>query len=521
LEAVRLGGAFVGVLLAALLACSVAQARQFETVLQDDALVLHRPTQQVERTLRRARALGVDRLRVTAVWQEIAPKGSSRTRPRFIAYRPRQYPAASWAPLDRAVVLARRAGLKVMIDVGFWAPLWASQPRRGQTRGVRNVSPIEFGYFAFAVAKRYDGTFKVGRGRLPRVDTFTVWNEPNHPGFLQPQWQGDVPVAADQYRTLVYAAYPQIKAAQRSSRVLIGGLAPGGDDTGLERRAVPPLAFLRRLACVDEAMQPVRDGGCRNFVRVPADGLAHHPYNLHRLPGVSPGVADWATIADLDALQQTVTGLVESGRLAPGARSIWLTEFGYETNDSVASKPWTPEQQARLLPWAERLAYEAPMVVSFPQFLMADIETKAARAKARAGSARRAPGSWQTGLYTERGGRKPAAVAFRLALDPLLTRTRQGLAAHLFGHVRPARGPALVTVQWQRKGRGWQTARLQPDLGRPAAGEMRTRPDGTFDAWIRLPEGRRPGLQFRLLWRHGGAWHVGQGIAPRHERSLG
>jgi hypothetical protein len=511
----------VGLLVAVLLGGSAAHARQFETVIQDDALVLHRPTRQVERTLRHMRALGVDRLRVTAVWQQIAPMGFSRRRPRFHASHPREYPRANWAALDRAVRLARRADLRVMIDIGFWAPLWASQPSRGQSRGVRNVSPVEFGAFARAVARRYDGRYRVAGRRLPRVDTFTIWNEPNHPGFLQPQWRGDVPVAADQYRSLVFSAYPQIKAAQSDSRVLIGGLAPGGDDTGLERRAVPPLAFLRRLACVDDALQPVRDGACRNFQRVPADGLAHHPYNLHRLPAVSPGVADWATIADLGALQQTVAGLVAGDRLAPGARSIWLTEFGYESNESVASKPWTPEQQARLLPWAERLAYEAPMVVSFPQFLLADIETRAAQRKARAGSARRAAGSWQTGLYTERGTRKPAAVAFRLALDPLLVAAKAGPVVHLFGHVRPARGPARVTVQWRRRGRGWRTAGLRIGSTSHPVAALLTRPDGTFEAAVPLPPGRAAGLRFRLLWQRRGAWEVGAAVTPRYERSLG
>jgi hypothetical protein len=515
----------LGVLLAVLTACTmgaaVAQARQFETVMQDDALVLHRPTPVVKRVLARMRWLGVTRLRVTAVWQEIAPNGMSRRRPKhFRANLPRSYPKANWASLDRAVILANAAGLKVMIDIGFFAPLWAARPAPGEIHGIRDVSPREFALFAAAVARRYNGTFRVGGRRLPRVDTFTLWNEPNHPGFMQPQWVGDVPVAADHYRAMVQAAYPLIKIVQPDSRVLIGGLASGGDDTGLERRAVPPLAFLRRLACVDANYQPVRDGACASFKPVPADGLAHHPYDLLHVPSVSPGIPDWATIADLDALQSTVVNLVKGGRLSPGALSIWLTEFGYETNDVVPSKPWTDEEQARLLPWAERIAYQAPLVVSFPQFLLADVETDAARLRARAGSIRRAPGSWQTGLYTEHGKPKPAADAFRLALDPMLVDGRGGVSLDLFGHVRPARGPAVVMVQWRVRRGPWQVLALQPRSGGHHVSDLLTRPDGTFDVVAPLGLARPPGIQVRLLWRAGGRWRHGAPVVPRHAQSL-
>ena len=62
------------------------------------------------------------------------------------------------------------------MDIAFWAPVWATagdateHPRRGIDAG-------EFAEFARAVARRY----------ADEVGTFTLWNEPNHPGFLLPQ----------------------------------------------------------------------------------------------------------------------------------------------------------------------------------------------------------------------------------------------------------------------------------------------------------------------------------------------
>src|SRR5690606_31254550 len=88
--------------------------------------------------------------------------------------------------------------------------------------------------------------------RLPEVKIFTIWNEPNHPGFLQP-----VGAAPAIYRGLVRAAFPAIKSVRPDARVLVGATSSTGDDSGLERRSTPPLRFLRELACVDAALDPL------------------------------------------------------------------------------------------------------------------------------------------------------------------------------------------------------------------------------------------------------------------------
>ena len=150
------------------------------TIVQDDAQVLHRSTAEVRRTIRALAGLGVDWLRVTANWSFIAPSPQDARRPSFDARDPAAYPPGAWAQLDRAVREARAAGLRVTIDIAFWAPRWAvARPSPEPDRQRDGIDAREFGAFAEAVARRYrDGAV-----------AYTIWNEPNYEVFLRPQWR--------------------------------------------------------------------------------------------------------------------------------------------------------------------------------------------------------------------------------------------------------------------------------------------------------------------------------------------
>src|SRR5204863_9978249 len=108
------------------------------------------------------------------------------------------------------------------------------------------------------LARRYSGSYTPPgeSAPLPRVPAFTLWNEPNGSGFLQPQWRDGVAVSADWYRRLVDVAYPAVKRAAPSATVLIGNTSDAGGDAELGRGGVPPLDFVRRLACVDAQLRP-------------------------------------------------------------------------------------------------------------------------------------------------------------------------------------------------------------------------------------------------------------------------
>lgn len=514
----RVCAVVMSMLFAVLAFAPAAHARQFETVMQDDALLLHRSDEQTMSELVRMKNLGVDRVRVTAVWKEIAPAGDQTVRPAgFDAADHLAYEQDRWRHLDRIVRFASTVGVKVMIDIGFYAPLWASGDDAGSDRGVTRVSTSELGAFAHAVAVRYSGSATdVQRRPIPAVDVFTIWNEPNHPGFVQPQWQGTRPASADWYRAAVKAAYPQIKTAAPTSTVLIGATTSGGDDTGQGRRSVSPTTFLRRLACVDRKLRPVRDGSCASFDRVPGDGFSHHPYGLSQLPGQKSRTAGHVTMADLPAFSKLIGRLAARGRLASGVRNLWLTEYGYETNEQVSAKQFSPEQQSQFLAWAEHIAFGVAAVRAYPQFLLRDIETQAAIDLADSGSVRRAPGSWQSGLFQEGGQAKPAAFSFAYTLDVSAAkakRGRTGREVRFFGHIRPLHQVTQARIEMTAD--GGQTAELvgTRSLAGDAAGEFATDENAMFRRVRRM--GSLTGKRFRVSFQDAaGAWQSGPWMLP-------
>ena len=117
----------------------------------------------------------------------------------FDATDPSEYPG--WGPFDAFMSDAQARGFKVMFALAPPAPGWATRGTRRDRVGVNRPSAREFGRFAEAAARRFPG-----------VDVWTIWNEPNHPGFLYPQsTKGGRPVAPHLYRAMVRAAVKGLK----------------------------------------------------------------------------------------------------------------------------------------------------------------------------------------------------------------------------------------------------------------------------------------------------------------------
>jgi hypothetical protein len=308
---------------------------------------------------------------------------------------------------------------------------------------------------------------------------------------------------------MVVAAYPAIKSVRPDATVLIGGTAAYGSYSRRGTGNVPPLQFLRELACVDSRLRPIRRSGCAAFRGVPGDGWSHHPYTMETEPDAPPrpGHEDDVPLSGMGKLSRTIDRLVSHGRLAPGTRNLWITEYGYETNPPVAGHKYTPGDQARFLPWAEDLAARAPAVRSFAQFLLRDLPVGAFRVGT---SGARAFGQWQSGLLEEDGDPKLAVYAFRAGLH---VEERAGRRLRIFGRLRLGAGPRQVRIERRPAGTdAWRTVATRAPGQQAAAGEFTV--DGR-DAFLRFGfSTRRSDWRYRLSLLDGDAWRPMPSIQP-------
>ena len=483
-----------------------------ETILQDDGLLLYRPVAEVEAAVARMRELGVDRVRITASWSSLTRAPEEETKPEgFDAADPGAYEQARWAGLDTAIRSIRAAGMKALVDIGFWAPHWATDDPPGP-RARSNIDPQAYADFATAVALRYSGAFTPPApagapppeptedasliaqyiqplvpfpvpdpplpipllplsgataraaaaqaaqaaptpGPLPSVDRFIIWNEPNHQGLLLPQWKADksTPASPAVYRAMLRSGYAAVKAVRRTATVLIGNTSSTGGQRG--KGPVAPLEFLRELACVDAKLKARTGGDCANFTQLPGDGWAHHPYSQNERPErvsdpkKEPGDL---RLADTPVLARTLDRLVRMGRLAAANRNIHLTEFGYETK-GIPGRPRVNEtQQARWMTWAEHIADRVPTVRSFAQFLLRDQPPAPVRVSQ---SDKRPFGEYSTGLLHVDGSEKVIARTF---LAGLFAQRRPKGKVLLYGRLRLGAGPKVIVLQRQVKGGAWK-----------------------------------------------------------------
>jgi hypothetical protein len=507
------------------LAAPSAGARTLHTVLQDDGLSLFSPP-TLPRFIGALRWLGVDQLRISAEWKIEAPAADSKARPRgFRASDPNAYRSPGMRALDSAVRVAASAGLGVIIDPAFSAPLWATSDRATKASPdawyQTNIDARDAAMWEAMLARRYSGHFVPAGQRvpLPRVQTYTLWNEPNDGGYLGPQWRAGVPVSADWYRRLVELAYPAIKRVAPHATVLIGNTSAGGGDYQAGRRGVPPLQFVRRLACVDSRLRPLSGGACAHFHTSPADGYAHQ-YERTSPPWVASGAADSAQIGDLGKLQQLLDTLAAKHRLAPGAEHLWLTEQGYESDGQLTDRLWTEAQQAQFNAISEYLAWRDPRIVSFSQFLLRDMRTAGTLAlRQRVGNARAVlAGTWTSGLVREDYRPKPALWMFRA---PIVVRAVSCAPAPAAGRLQatPAMTPTERVEVWGRARPASARVEVQIQMRGTRAGDFyllrraRTDRNGVFDLYITVPVVLSGELRFRWL-EPGGRWQVSPGAQP-------
>jgi hypothetical protein len=411
-----------------LLACLMAGAVAVPAAASSRQLMLFEAPRELssdalrDATFDELQGLGVQSLRMVVYWQAIAPAPDARRKPNFNAADPNAYPSSNWATLDSVVNEARRRGMSLMLAVTGPVPRWATKSRRDH---VSRPIPHEFRLFMTALGRRYGG----------EIARWSIWNEPNQPQYLKPQYSHGRPVSPRIYRSLLIAGIRGLRDAGRGSDpVLMGETSPIGNS-----HVVAPLTFLRGALCLSTTYRRSRRCG-----RVPVAGYAHHPYTRRAGPSFRPPSSNAVTIGTLSRLTRALDRAARAGAV-PRHLRIYLTEFG------VQSKPdpvfgVSLAQQAAFRSIAEHIAYRNPRVAAFSQYLMRDDNPRPGPKLARYSG-------FESGLRFADGRVKPAYDAFRL---PLVV-TRHGRRVSLWGLVRPASGVTRVRVQFRAGGsREWR-----------------------------------------------------------------
>jgi hypothetical protein len=218
---------------------------------------------------------GVTTVRIDVSWAMLQPVNATT------------YDAWGTSFVDRVIAMTNSHGITPLITL-WLTPGWANN-NAGER--VLPTNMADYARVARWAAARYTN----------KVAGWEVWNEQNSPDFLV----GADPVA---YTNLLKAAYPAFHAGYAPTTVVFGGLQYN-DDTWLGRAYA---------------------AGARGYF----DVMATHPYmGVANLP---PTTADDGTMWTFTHVVAVRNLMVAKG---DGAKSIWLTEFGWSTHVNAAGTP--------------------------------------------------------------------------------------------------------------------------------------------------------------------------------------
>jgi hypothetical protein len=407
-------------LLAALVLAVPAHAKPSQEITFEAPRDLFDPAQR-EPAFREIDSLGGHALRVVLYWQDVAPEPDSRVKPKLDMTDPASY---DWSKYQPVLDEAKARGWTVQVTASGGVPRWATNGARDH---VTRPSPNEFRMFMIALSKHFGG----------QVSRWSIWNEPNHPQFLRPQYDSrHRPASPAIYRGLYAAALRGLAAAGDTKPVLMGETAPTG--TGKD---VAPLTFLRGALCLNDKYK--KAGKC---AKLRVDGYAHHAYTNRRGPQFKTDKPNDVMIGVLPRLISALDKAAAAGALNRSL-PVYLTEFGIQsTPDPLFGVSF--QRQAEYRSYAERIAYYTPRVAAFSQYLLTDD-----RPLDNVSPTARYSG-FESGLRTSAGKAKPALDGFRL---PLVAKQSTTGKLTLWGLVRPAKGATKVVVQQRDHRSTWRT----------------------------------------------------------------
>jgi hypothetical protein len=347
-----------------------------------------------------SRELGVTRIRVNVGW------ASSLSAADRAATSAPSNPVYEFQRFDDLIREAKRWGIKVQFALNGPAPRWATGDGK---EGPNKPDAKLYKKFVTAAVTHFKG----------RVDRYSVWNEPNHVGWISP-----VDESGTIYRKLYQAAYKEIKKRDKKAKVLIAETSPY--QLGSKKRklnAVAPLAFLRQLTCSDKNFKKSKCPGLK------ADGYAHHPYDFEHKPTYKFKGKDNATLATLKNLTRALDRMAKSKALRTPrgkALDLYLTEYGFFRQGKRAI---SEETRAKYLVQAFEIARKNKRVKQMLQYLVVE------------------PGPgyefFDTSLVTKDGAKTPTYDALRTWAQNALAKKqikKQGKLDPTLGPPAPAPG---------------------------------------------------------------------------------
>ena len=195
----------------------------------------------------------------------------------------------------------------------------------------------------------------------PSVDTWSIWNEPNQPQFLMPQYRNGGRLAGPLPRALPGGARGlRATAGNAQDTILIGETSPRGNE-----HIVAPLAFLRGALCLSTRYR--KRAGCGGSTPTATRITPTRPRRARasgrRTPTTSRSACSRAWSRALDRAGK-------AGALAAGSASTSPSSAIQSTPDTISGVSLA--KQAEYYAIAEHIAYLNPRVRSFSQYLMAD-----------------------------------------------------------------------------------------------------------------------------------------------------
>jgi hypothetical protein len=332
-------------------------------------------------------------VRTTVYWNRISPtRPANAANPFDSAYR--------WDDLDDLVRSAQFRGMEVLLTI-WGTPDWANG---GKGANVAPANTSALTAFARALASRYSGRY----AGFPYVKFFSIWNEPNLEQFLSPTFNSKgKPVAPYTYAKLYRAAYAGIKAGSSKAQVGIGETSPRGRDKpspGKVQDSIAPATFARLLSTV----RP----------RVKFDAWAHHPYSLLGQGPLQPARYPNVHVTQLPRFLKDLKKWYHHQVV------MWVTEYGFETKPAEPRGVSLSAQSSYAIQ-AINMAKRIPNVKMLIWFIFRDDPTS----------------TWQSGLLSRNGTKKPAYSSFSASARPV--DARNGIYKAKVGAAPLVRVPVL------------------------------------------------------------------------------